>query len=71
MAGPALKENICPLCGAENQCAVAAGKPPEDCWCQNVTINPEVLAALPAEAVNKVCLCPACGTATPEESRER
>lgn len=60
-------EKICPLCGGDNQCAMAAGKPADSCWCQEVTISKEALAAIPAEAVNKICLCPACGRAEQEK----
>lgn len=63
--------NRCPLCGGDNQCAVAAGQPPESCWCQNAVISEAALAAVPAEAVNKVCLCPSCGCATEESNDER
>jgi hypothetical protein len=55
------KEKTCPLCGGDNQCAVAAGRPPESCWCQQASISSEALAAVPADAVDKYCLCPACG----------
>lgn len=65
-----LPQTLCPLCGGDNQCAIAAGKPPETCWCQNATISAEALAAVPEDAVNKVCLCPACGQATQEASDE-
>jgi hypothetical protein len=55
------QEKICPLCGGDNECAVAAGKPPDSCWCKKVTISPKALAAIPVESVDKYCLCPACG----------
>ncbi|MFT4518954.1 MAG: hypothetical protein ACI9JM_001343 [Halioglobus sp.] len=55
------KEKICPLCGVDNKCAAAAGRPAESCWCQGVTFNKESLAAIPEEAKDKYCLCPACG----------
>ena len=51
----------CPLCGGDNQCAMAAGQPAETCWCQGASISPEALAAIPAESVGVRCLCPACG----------
>ena len=50
----------CPLCGQDNQCAVAAGRDPETCWCMSTTIDPEQLAAIPSEAQGKVCICSAC-----------
>lgn len=69
MAQKELSQTRCPLCGSDNQCAIAAGRPPETCWCQDAVISKAALAAIPTEAVNKVCLCPACGRATEEELR--
>lgn len=60
-------QTVCPLCGGDNQCAIAAGKAAESCWCQEATISKEALAALPEEAVNNVCVCPECGRLTDEE----
>lgn len=62
---------LCPLCGGDNQCAIAAGRAPESCWCQEADISKEALAAVPEQAVNKVCVCPACGRATQEPEDER
>jgi len=39
---------------------MAAGGSPGDCWCWNVTIRPEALAAVPEAEVGKRCICPAC-----------
>ena len=52
----------CPLCGSGNECAMAAGKPPETCWCMTATIAPEVLVRIPAEAQGKVCVCARCAS---------
>lgn len=52
---------LCPACGALNDCSMAAPQtdnPP--CWCYGVSINPNVLEALPAELRNVACLCPRC-----------
>jgi hypothetical protein len=54
------KTDRCPLCGADNQCAMAAGQLSEPCWCIEVTIDPAALAAVPEKARGRVCLCPAC-----------
>ncbi|RLA48834.1 MAG: hypothetical protein DRR04_06240 [Gammaproteobacteria bacterium] len=61
MTKPDAQQQICPLCGADNQCAMAAGQPTESCWCLNVSLSPGALAAIPAESVGVRCLCPACG----------
>lgn len=50
----------CPLCGDPNQCAVAAGRSAETCWCMTATIDPDVVASIPEEAQGTVCICPRC-----------
>jgi len=65
------QERICPLCGGDNQCAMAAGQPAASCWCQDVVISPAALAAIPAASVGKHCLCPACGKMKGDTTVER
>lgn len=56
-----LPNHICPLCGGANQCAPAkAGSLDVACWCTTAEISPQALALIPAELVNKACLCPRC-----------
>ena len=55
----------CPLCGKANECAVAAGRDPESCWCMTATMSPSALAAIPVEAQGKVCICAGCAGGTP------
>jgi len=62
-------ENTCPLCGGDNQCAMAAGKPAETCWCQGVTFDPEALARIPDASRNKHCICRTCAEAADELAR--
>lgn len=64
MTAPDPLAKTCPLCGADNQCAMANGKPPESCWCQSVQIDPEALARVPEASRNKHCICQACGSIT-------
>jgi hypothetical protein len=54
----------CPLCGASNECAMAAGRAPETCWCMTAVIDPDVIASIPSEAQGKVCICARCAGAT-------
>lgn len=62
----ALPHSLCPLCGGNNQCApAAAGHFDVACWCTTAAISPEALARVPAELVNKACLCPRCAAAVP------
>ncbi|MFJ4372037.1 cysteine-rich CWC family protein [Pseudomonas japonica] len=51
----------CPACGASNQCTLADPRTADRaCWCYSVSIDPEVLAALPDALRNAACLCPSC-----------
>ncbi|TDF81731.1 cysteine-rich CWC family protein [Pseudomonas sp. H9] len=51
----------CPACGASNRCSLADPRTATHaCWCYSVTIDPQIIEALPAEQRNKACLCPAC-----------
>lgn len=57
----------CPLCGKPNECAMAAGRPAESCWCMTSTIDPDVLTSIPAEAQGKICICARCARDAPRE----
>ena len=60
----ALPTTICPLCGGANQCAPAStGSLDVPCWCTKASISREALARVPAELVDKACLCPRCAGA--------
>ena len=52
----------CPLCGSDNECAVAAGRDPDSCWCMSVVMSPEVLESIPPQAQGLVCVCARCAT---------
>ena len=54
------EKSSCPLCAAGNNCAVASGKPAEECWCQGVEIKPAVLDAIGADDKGVRCICPKC-----------
>ena len=56
---------ICPLCGRENECQFATtsaykGK----CWCASENFSPDLLARIPVEARNVVCVCRRCVVAS-------
>lgn len=51
----------CPLCGDDNLCAMEAGG--GSCWCRGVKFTPALLARVPAEARDKVCICRKCAEA--------
>jgi hypothetical protein len=52
----------CPLCGKDNQCALARGCANTPCWCADVVISDEVLRRIPESARGKACLCRECAT---------
>ncbi|HEX5358003.1 MAG TPA: cysteine-rich CWC family protein [Aquabacterium sp.] len=57
----ALPYHLCPLCGGANQCAPArAGSLDVPCWCTTAAIHPLALMQIPADLLNKACLCPRC-----------
>jgi hypothetical protein len=59
-ADPAVDPARCPLCGAENLCAMAADPEAIHCWCFDVTVANEALERVPAEARGVACVCAAC-----------
>lgn len=63
-------EDRCPLCGQANACRRAFGSDPgaAPCWCESVTIAPEVLAAIAPALQGKACLCQACTRSGPAAS---
>ena len=50
----------CPLCGADNRCAMAADADAAYCWCFDATIASETLERVPAAARGVACVCAAC-----------
>jgi hypothetical protein len=55
---PAPDPTRCPLCGASNQCGMAAGS--TECWCFGATVSKEALERLPSAARGVACLCARC-----------
>jgi hypothetical protein len=52
----------CPLCGAANNCGIALGQ--TTCWCFSTHVPPEVVARVPADQRNEVCVCRQCAEST-------
>lgn len=48
----------CPLCGGPNDCGIAAGA--STCWCFSTDVPAEVVARVPDEARDAMCVCRAC-----------
>lgn len=58
---PMSQPDLCPACGARNDCALADPRSADQaCWCYSVSIEPAVLETLPPELRNLACLCPRC-----------
>ena len=58
--------NLCPLCGNDNQCAIAAGREPETCWCWSANLDP-VARERAADTADQQCICAHCGRLEPGE----
>jgi len=58
-----MRADVCPVCEGPNECGGAAGKVP--CWCSSVKISLEALVAMPAEARERICMCPRCAATAP------
>jgi uncharacterized protein (TIGR00290 family) len=54
------KPTDCPLCGATNECAAAAGR--DSCWCFFERIPAGVQERVPPYARNLACICQTCAT---------
>ena len=56
----------CPICGADNACAMAAADGAAaacaTCWCAAVEIPPAAMENIPARARGRACLCQRCAT---------
>ncbi|THF77280.1 cysteine-rich CWC family protein [Cohnella fermenti] len=59
-AGARIDPSVCPLCGKENGCAMAAGRAPESCWCFAASLSADALGRIPPEAKGQSCLCREC-----------
>src|SRR5688572_12193244 len=53
-----MSSDRCPVCGAQNDCGMAAGR--TSCWCTSKTFPADSLARVPEEARNVTCLCRGC-----------
>jgi hypothetical protein len=54
------RTDLCPLCGAPNDCGAAAGN--SDCWCFTASVPPEVIDRIPAQERDRACVCRACAS---------
>ena len=50
----------CPHCERPNECAVAAGRPAESCWCFSAVPAPGVREKLEATKLLLRCACGRC-----------
>jgi alpha-ribazole phosphatase len=56
----AADERGCPVCGAENSCAVADGQSVSACWCHGSKLSRVVLERISRERKGTACVCPRC-----------
>ncbi|MDF1693055.1 MAG: cysteine-rich CWC family protein [Zhongshania sp.] len=61
LTGPNTSAAQCPLCGQDNQCAVAAGSEPSNCWCMAATLDTAAKQQAASMAGPQRCICAACG----------
>ena len=55
------REQLCPVCGRENQCRVANGNAYDGpCWCEAFTLPAEVQQRLADVCPDRICLCGDC-----------
>ena len=66
----ALDATRCPLCGADNRCAIeveqATGQAQPPCWCMSTPIDPALIrqvARQAPQASGKACICARCALA--------
>ncbi|MCQ4251432.1 cysteine-rich CWC family protein [Pseudomonas stutzeri] len=51
----------CPICGEPNQCALSdPATATQPCWCFTAGIAPDARERIPADALNKACICLRC-----------
>lgn len=59
-----LDPTLCPLCGADNRCAMerekATGETQPPCWCVSTAFPPGLLDRLPEAARGQACICADC-----------
>ncbi|MCX2977343.1 hypothetical protein EYC82_08245 [Halieaceae bacterium IMCC11814] len=60
MNPPDASASTCPLCGKDNQCAIAAGREPATCWCWSANLDP-LARERAADTADQQCICAHCG----------
>ncbi|HOX55290.1 MAG TPA: cysteine-rich CWC family protein [Candidatus Paceibacterota bacterium] len=59
--GNAIDPTRCPLCGAPNECQLAAGVSSNaQCWCAAKRFPRELLDRVPEHAQRRACICERC-----------
>lgn len=69
---PALPDpGLCPLCGADNRCAMeiqrATGQAQPPCWCTQARFDPSLFERIAPEARGQACICARCVAAALEQ----
>ncbi len=50
----------CPICNRNNSCGNPEGKSDMACWCGKETFPNGIFELIPADQLNKSCLCKEC-----------
>lgn len=77
-AAPAIDATRCPLCGADNRCAIemerATGAPQPACWCMGAPLDASasrnLVQRIPESARGLACVCAACMAQLLHDTRE-
>lgn len=60
MTEPKLNVKNCPICGEDNRCGNVADPASQACWCAKEFFPQGIFALVPAELMNKACICKSC-----------
>ena len=64
MPAPPIDPSRCPLCGADNRCAMEiereTGETQPPCWCMDASFSPDLFQRIPDAARGQACICAAC-----------
>lgn len=70
-ATPAVSDkSLCPLCNNINNCAMETNKNSTSCWCQQTTIDSQLLEKAHNMGSYNTCICQSCAEKASELSKE-
>lgn len=60
MTKPELNVKNCPICGKDNRCGNVKDPASQSCWCAKEVFPQGIFELVPAELLNKSCICKSC-----------